>query len=132
MAEIKRFKDEIAQGKNPRDIKFLLAKEIVARFHSVIVADHAQDDFIARFQKGALPEDMPEIQLATVDGCLAIANVLKEAGLTQSTSEAMRMIKQGAVRIDNERVGDQGLMLQAGAVHVIQVGKRRFARISFN
>jgi tyrosyl-tRNA synthetase len=130
LAEIQQFKDEIAQGKNPRDIKFLLAKEIVARFHNRADADRAQDDFIARFQKGALPDDMPEVQLATMDGCLPLSNILKEAGLTQSTSEALRMIKQGAVRIDNERVSDQGLTLAAGAVHVIQVGKRRFARVN--
>ena len=130
LAEIQQYKVEIAQGKNPRDIKFLLAGEIVERFHSADDARRAQDDFIARFQKGALPDEMPEVQLATVDGRLPISNILKEAGLTQSTSEAMRMIKQGAVRIDNERVSHHDLALPAGAVHVIQVGKRRFARIT--
>ncbi|MDH5180414.1 MAG: tyrosine--tRNA ligase [Gammaproteobacteria bacterium] len=130
MAEIETFKQEIAAGKNPRDIKFLLGEEIVARFHSQAEAVKARENFIARFQKGAMPDDMEEIELTAPDGKLPIANLLKEAGLTQTTSEALRMIKQGAVRIDGERIEDKSLEIQAGSSHVFQVGKRRFARVS--
>ncbi len=130
MAEIRRMKQEVDGGANPRDIKFQLGQEIVARFHDQAAAAAAQDAFVARFQKGALPDDMPELMLAGQDGILVIANLLKDAGLTGSTSEAHRMIKQGAVRIDGERVSDNGLEISAGNTHVFQVGKRRFARVT--
>jgi tyrosyl-tRNA synthetase len=130
LAEIEQFRNDIAEGANPRDIKFALGEEIVERFHSRSDAVKARDSFIARFQKGALPEDMPEIQLVASGTSLPIANVVKEAGLTASTSEALRMIKQGAVRIDGERVEDRALEIKVGASHIIQVGKRRYARIS--
>lgn len=117
-------------GANPRDIKFELGLELVTRFHGPDQARQAHDDFIARFQRGALPDDMPEIDLACGEqGVLAIANLLKDAGLVKSTSEALRMIEQGAVRIDGERVEDANLTCSAGCVHVYQVGKRRFARV---
>ena len=128
-SDIEGFKREVKAGKNPRDIKFLLCEEIVSRFHSPGAAKKAQEVFIARFQKGAMPEDMPELELSATEGGLAIANLLKEAGLVKSTSEALRMIKQGAVRIDGERVEDNKLSISAGAQHVFQVGKRRFARV---
>jgi tyrosyl-tRNA synthetase len=130
MNEIEGFKQEIANGKNPRDIKFLLGEEIVARFHDAAAANQARENFIARFQQGAMPEDMPETTLAAPDGVLPIANLLKEAGLTSSTSEALRMIRQGAVKIDGEKVTDTKQQIASGTTHVFQVGKRRFARVS--
>jgi tyrosyl-tRNA synthetase len=129
MSEIAGFKREISEGKNPRDIKFLLCDEIVARFHGQDAARKAQETFIARFQKGAMPEDMPEITLTAPNG-IAIANLLKDAGLVDSTSDAIRQIKQAAVRIDGERVEDPKLEIAAGNTHVYQVGKRRFARVT--
>jgi len=130
LAEIGRLKREVDDGANPRDIKFQLGQEIVARFHDQAVAAAAQDAFVARFQKGVLPDEMPELILASQGGNLVIANLLKDAGLTGSTSEANRMIKQGAVRIDGERVNDRELAIAAGNTHVFQVGKRRFARVT--
>jgi len=132
MAEINNFRDQIAQGTNPRDIKFLLAEEIVARFHSVGDASKAHENFVSRFQKGDLPEEIEEVSLVSNGQPVPLANVLKDAGLTASTSESRRMIKQGAVKIDGERVDDQGAELVQGASHVIQVGKRRIARVSLS
>ncbi|HEB93004.1 MAG TPA: tyrosine--tRNA ligase [Gammaproteobacteria bacterium] len=129
-SDIVGFKREIQAGKNPRDIKFLLCEEVVSRFHSPQAAKTAQETFIARFQKGAMPEDMLELELSAAEGGLAIANLLKEAGLVKSTSDALRMIKQGAVRIDGGRVEDSKLTVPVGAQHVFQVGKRRFARVT--
>jgi tyrosyl-tRNA synthetase len=130
LSEIETFKTEIEQGKNPRDIKFLLGEEIVARFHSPADGTQARENFIARFQKGAMPDDIPEKELEAQDGKLAIANLLQQAGLTQSTSEAMRMIKQGAVKIDGEKVSDNKLEIVTGSTHIFQVGKRRFAKVT--
>ena len=132
LADIEKLKSEMHAGRNPRDIKFELGRELVARFHSQGEADRAQQNFIARFQKGALPEDIPEVQLSADGDGLPLANVLKQAGLTSSTSEALRMVKQGAVRIDGERVEDAGLIVAAGTAAVYQVGKRRFARVSID
>jgi len=132
MNEIQGFKQEIVAGKNPRDIKFLLGEEIVARFHDSTAANKARENFIARFQQGAMPEDMPEITLPAPEGSLPIANILKEAGLTSSTSEALRMIRQGAVKIDGEKVTDIKRDIATGTSHVYQVGKRRFARITLD
>jgi len=128
--EIAGFQQAIEQRKNPRDIKFLLGEEIVARFHGAQAATQAREAFVARFQKGALPDDMPALSLPAADGGLPIANLLKQAGLVQSTSEALRMIKQGAARMDGERIGDAKLTVPAGESHVFQVGKRRFARVT--
>ncbi|MGB4875193.1 MAG: tyrosine--tRNA ligase [Candidatus Competibacter sp.] len=119
----------IDEGLNPRDVKFKLAEELVARFHGVEAGQAALAAFIERFQKGALPEDLTELQVRSRNGRLLIANLLKEAGLTDSTSEALRLIQQGAVRIDGERVGSRALELAAGSRHVYQVGKRRIARV---
>lgn len=130
MSEIEGFKQQVAAGTNPRDIKFLLCEEIIARFHDQAVADSAKENFIARFQKGAMPDEMPEIELQSSEGHLVIGNLLKQADLVGSTSDAMRMIKQGAVRIDGERVEDERLTIAAGSQHVYQVGKRRFARVA--
>jgi tyrosyl-tRNA synthetase len=130
MEEIRRLQQDVAEGANPRDIKFLLGREIVARFHDEAAAEAAQAGFVARFQKGAMPDEMPEFELAGGDAGLGIASLLKEAGLTGSTSESFRMIKQGAVRIDGARVEDRGLAIAAGTTHIFQVGKRRFARVT--
>ena len=127
--DIEKFKQDIEEGINPRDIKFVLGEEIVARFHSTEEATQARENFIARFQKGAMPDDIPEKEITATDGKLAIANLLKEAGLVQSTSEAFRMIKQGAVKIDGEKVTDKGLEIELGNEHIYQVGKRRFAKV---
>ena len=130
LQEIVQLKQDVVQGTNPRDIKFQLGQEIVARFHDRAAAEAAQANFVARFQKGAMPDDMPDVALEGEGGSLGIANVLKGASLTGSTSEAFRMIKQGAVRIDGERVTDRDLSIGAGSTHVLQVGKRRFARVT--
>jgi len=130
--DIEKFKQDIEEGINPRDIKFILGEELVARFHSAEEATQARENFIARFQKGAMPDDIPEKELTAVDGKLAIANLLKEAGLVQSTSEAFRMIKQGAVKMDGEKIEDKNLELVSGSEHIYQVGKRRFAKILIN
>jgi tyrosyl-tRNA synthetase len=130
LSDIAQFKDDIEAGKNPRDIKFLLAEEIIGRFHSEDEAVKARQAFIDRFQKGAMPEDIPEVELPGMASGLPIANLLKDAGLVASTSEAMRMIKQGAVRVDGERIEDRGLVLAPGSQHVFQVGKRKFASVT--
>ena len=130
LGEIEQFRYDVEEGANPRDIKFLLGQEIVTRFHDRAGAEAAQANFIARFQKGAMPDEMPELRVTAEGGALGIANLLKEAALVDSTSEAYRMIKQGAVRIDGERISDKGLVLRAGSTHVFQVGKRRFARVT--
>lgn len=127
--EVEALRKSMEDGRNPRDIKFELGKELVARFHSQSDADRAQENFIARFQKGAVPDDMPEIKLQAGEDGMPIANVLRDAALTSSTSDAMRMIRQGAVRIDGEKVSDTRLRLESGVSCVCQVGKRRFARV---
>jgi tyrosyl-tRNA synthetase len=128
-SEIEGLKHQASTGANPRDIKFELAKEIITRFHSARAAESAQADFIARFQQGAMPEDMEHKSIKAPEGSIAIANLLKDAGLVDSTSEAIRMIKQGAVKIDGEKIEDQKLVIEKGSEHVYQVGKRRFAKI---
>ncbi|MDX1345968.1 MAG: tyrosine--tRNA ligase [Sedimenticolaceae bacterium] len=130
MQEIDGFRKQVEEGGNPRDIKFLLAEEIIERFHDMASAKKARENFIARFQKGAMPDEMPEKMIASSSEGLPIANVLRDGGLVSSTSEAMRMIKQGAVRIDGNKVTDKSLVCLPGTTHVYQVGKRRFARIT--
>ena len=130
LSEIRRFRADVEGGANPRDIKFLLGEELVDRFHGAGAGTRARDAFVARFQKGALPEEMPEVELDAGPDGLPIANLLKAAGLVSSTSEALRLLKQGAVRIDGERVEDRGRSIPAGSRHVVQVGKRRLARVS--
>jgi len=128
--EIAELKTSVETGKNPRDIKIALAQELITRFHSKEDAEAALQDFIQRFQKNAIPDDMPEVTLnLPVDG-LAIGNLLKQANLVASTSDAMRMIKQGAVKIDSEKVSDTRLVLSQKGEAVFQVGKRKFARIT--
>lgn len=132
MDEVNQFKQAVAEGANPRDYKVLLAKEIIARFHDEDAATAAEQDFIQRFSKNAIPDEMPEYTIATENGELPIGHVLREAELVSSTSEAMRMIKQGGVKIDGEKVVDTKLVCNAGTTAVYQVGKRKFARITLN
>jgi len=126
MSEIEALRSECEGGRNPRDAKVMLAQEIVERFHSRRAAEAALADFEARFRQGALPEDMPEVSVAGAP--VGVAQLLKQAGLVPSTSEAMRNIEQGGVRIDGVRVEDKTLRLESGS-YVVQVGKRRFARV---
>ena len=131
LAEIEQFKADIAAGRNPRDVKVLLAQELVARFHSQAAAEAALADFEARFKQNAIPDDLPEVTVQTGEGgVLAIGSVLKEAGLVASTSEAMRMIDGGGVKADGEKIEDKKLQLAAGATLVLQVGKRKFAKVT--
>ncbi len=130
--EIARFKGEIADGRNPRDVKVLLAQEIVERFHSRRDAEEALADFEARFRQGAIPEDIENVAVACGAEGIGIAQVLRQAGLTGSSSEALRMIEQGGVRLDGEKVSDRTLVLKPGTTVVLQVGKRKFARISLD
>jgi tyrosyl-tRNA synthetase len=128
-AEIVRLREEVSGGRNPRDVKVLLAQEIVERFHGRQAANDALEEFEARFRRGALPDDMPEVVLRGDGGGLVIVQVLKQAGLTGSTSEAIRMIEQGGVRMNGDRVEDRGLVVRVGCRVVLQVGKRRFASV---
>jgi tyrosyl-tRNA synthetase len=130
MSTISNWRAETKQGRNPRDIKVLLAQEIVTRFHSRTAAEQALAEFEARFKQGVLPDDMPEMTVAANEGSISIAHLLKQAGLVESTSDALRMIQQGAVKLDGARVDDKALQLKAGAVVVAQVGKRKFGRVS--
>ena len=127
--EIADLRDRVADGANPRDVKFDLARELVGRFHSTVEAARAQQNFVDRFQKGVVPQDIEIAVLRSGDSGIPIANALRDAGLVSSTSEAMRMIKQGAVRLDGERLEDRARVLDVGTDLICQVGKRRFARI---
>jgi len=135
-----KWKKEVAGGRNPRDIKVLLAREIVARFHSAQAAERARADFEARFKHGVVPENIPEITIKVpgdrrksalgTPEAMAIMKVLKESQLVSSTSEALRMIEQGGVRMNGEKVTDKGLSVKRGDTVVLQVGKRKFARVT--
>ena len=127
---IAELKASVDDGANPRDVKILLAKEIIARFHSEADAEAAHQDFIQRFQKNAIPDDMPELEIELPSEGVAIGNLLKQAELVGSTSDAMRMIKQGAVKIDGEKVTDTRMLISQAGEAVYQVGKRKFARIT--
>lgn len=129
--EIEIIKQKVAAGLNPRDTKIDLAKELIARFHSEQDAEAAHQDFIQRFQKNAIPDEMPEFDFLLPAEGLMIANVLKEAGLVNSTSDAMRMIKQGAVKIDGEKVDNTKHQFTQPLQTVLQIGKRKFARVTF-
>ena len=130
MEVIEGYKTDITNGKNPRDVKIDLAKELIARFHDEDSAQAAHQEFINRFQKGAMPDDIPEVDVSAENGEIAIANLLKEAGLVASTSEALRMIKQGAAKIEGEKIIDRNLMVASGHAAIYQVGKRKFARVT--
>jgi tyrosyl-tRNA synthetase len=130
MATVERWKREVEGGRNPRDVKAGFAREIVTRFHGAPEAERAQSDFEARFRQGALPEDMPEVTVSSGAKPMAIAQVLKASGLTGSTSEALRMIEQGGIRIDGEKLSDKAAQIAPGSTVVLQVGKRKFARVT--
>jgi tyrosyl-tRNA synthetase len=129
LTTLSAWKKEVGEGRNPRDIKVALAQEIVARFHGQVASVAALEDFEARFRGNAIPEDLPEVVLEVGAEGLPIPQVLKQAGLCASTSEALRLIEASGVRIDGERVSDKTLKLQAGANVVLQVGKRKYARV---
>lgn len=126
--EIQTLKQSVIQGANPRDIKIDFAKEIVARFHDQTQAEQAHKEFIERFQKGIIPDDLEEHTL-TLKEPLSLVQLLKQVNLTQSTSEAIRLVKQGAVKINGDKVEDGSLVLPAGQTYIIQVGKRRIAKL---
>jgi tyrosyl-tRNA synthetase len=130
--EVATFKIETSAGRNPRDIKVLLAQEIVARFHGHSAAIDALTDFETRFRQGAIPDDVPEVALQSGADPMLISQVLKLAGLTGSTSEALRMIEQGGVRVDSAKIEDKSLVLSTPGTYVLQVGKRKFARVSIS
>ena len=130
LATVRQWKKETDAGANPRDVKVAFAQEIVARFHDRAAAESALADFVARFQQGEIPTDIPAVAVRAGPGGIAIANLLKEAGLTASTSEALRMIEQGGVKLDGEKVSDKALKVTQGAIVVVQVGRRKFARVT--
>lgn len=130
ISEITSWRTEVDEGRNPRDLKVLLAQEIVARFHTQKAATDALAEFETRFRQGVLPDDMPEVTVIAAGGIIAVPQLLKQAGLVDSTSDAMRMIAQGAVKLDGERVSDKTATVKAACVVVAQVGKRKFARVT--
>ena len=130
LTEINEFRKKAECGFNPRDVKFLLAEELVERFHSKSQAKKVHEDFIARFQRGDTPEDMEEKEVSILEDTIVLANLLKDSGLVATTSDAHRLVKQRAVRIDGERVSDSRQAILAGSSHVIHVGKRRIAKIT--
>ncbi len=130
IAEIARLKRDVAEGRNPREVKVLLAGEIVARFHSPAAAAAAAEEFDARFRDRAMPDTIPEVTVHTAGRGMPISQLCKQANLTGSTSEALRLIQQGGLRLDGERISDRSLVVPAGTTVVVQAGKRRFARVS--
>ena len=130
LASVRQWKQEAAEGRNPRDIKVAFAQEIVERFHGAAAAQAALADFEARFRQGGVPQDMPEVSLHADGGGIAIAQVLKQARLTASTSEALRLLEQGGVKLNGEKVIDKSRLLKTGEQVVVQVGKRKFARVT--
>lgn len=130
-ATLRRWRHEVNEGANPRDVKVRLAKEMVTRFHDVAAADKAEEDFVARFKHGVAPEEIPEMVITLEENPMVISQVLKMAGLTAGTGEANRLIAQGGVRVDNERVSDRDVYFSKGKTHVFQVGKRKFAKVRF-
>jgi tyrosyl-tRNA synthetase len=127
--ELAGFRQQVEEGANPRDIKFLLCEEIIARFHDEAAAVAARENFIARFREGAMPEEIPEHRLDSAGDCIGIAAALNQCGLTASNSEGFRMIQQGGVRIDGEKISDHALVLEPGFSGILQVGKRKFCRV---
>jgi tyrosyl-tRNA synthetase len=130
MDTIERWRAEVKAGGNPRDVKIRLASEMVSRFHGAESARRAHESFLARFQRGQMPDDMPQIEISGQDGKMSLPRLLKEAGLTASTSEAIRLIKQGGVRIDGDKAEDPAMELSAGKTYILQAGKRKFARVT--
>ncbi len=129
-ADLAKLRQEVATGRNPRDVKFELAAEIITRFHDAAAASRSQENFIARFQKGQIPDDIRKITVHAEGGDIKLALVLKEAGLAASSSAAYRLLDQGAVRLDGEKVSDRDARLASGNTYVLQAGKREFARVT--
>jgi tyrosyl-tRNA synthetase len=129
MDEVEALKRECSEGRNPRDAKVMLAKEIVARFHSSAAADAALTEFESRFKDGAMPDTMSEITLASAGAGIPIAQLAKQAGVVESTSEALRLIAQRGLKVDGEVVTDKSLVIRSGSTIVVQAGKRKFARV---
>lgn len=127
--EIQSLRNKVSEGMNPRDVKFLLGEELVERFHDRTSAERAKEEFVSRFREGVMPENMDEVKISVGADGIGIAHVIKMSGLTPSTSEAIRMINQGAVKVDGERISNRDIVLSAGSTIVLQVGKRRFARV---
>jgi tyrosyl-tRNA synthetase len=127
---IQQWKQTVEEGCNPRDIKVKFAQEMVARFHSTHDANDALADFEARFKRGALPDDIPETIIQTQESALPLTQLLKQTGLTTSTSEAIRLIKQGGIKLDNEKIEDKAIQITQGETVIIQVGKRKFAKVT--
>ncbi|HJQ62055.1 MAG TPA: tyrosine--tRNA ligase [Burkholderiales bacterium] len=132
LATLRTWKAEVARGRNPRDIKAAFAREMVARFHGESAADAAIIDFEARFRHGEVPDNIPEVRIPGQESGVPIAQVLKHAKLTTSTSEALRLLDQGGVKLDGEKVTDKALKLPKGRIAVLQVGKRKFARVTIS
>lgn len=130
LEEIQSLRNEVSVGKNPRDVKFLLAEEVTARFSTQEAAIAARENFIAQFQKKLTPDEMPVIAIQSDEQSMLIANVMKAAGLVESASEGARLIKQGAVRVNNERIQDKNLQIRPNETIILQVGKRRFAKVT--
>ena len=130
LSTIQAWKQQVAAGANPRDTKVRFAQEIVTRFHSQAAARHALEDFETRFQKGAIPDEMPEMSLPSVNGVLPVPQLLKLSGLVDSTSEAIRQISGGGIKLDGERVADKHVTVPVGATVIVQVGKRKFVRVT--
>src|SRR5699024_3414349 len=128
-SDIAKLREDVANGRNPRDVKFELCDEIITRFHNKEAAEQAQHNFIERFQKGNLPEHIEDKIVQSEDGVIGIAHAMRQAGLVSSNSEAFRMITEGAVRINQERIDDKGLNLNQGDEVIVQVGKRRIANV---
>jgi tyrosyl-tRNA synthetase len=132
IAQIQQWRESIAAGANPRDIKVEFAREIVDRFHGAGAGERALADFEARFRQHSAPDVVEEVILTAPEAGIPIANALKQAGLTETTSEAIRMLGQGGVKIDGEKVSDKSLLLPPGTSAVFQIGKRKFARITIS
>jgi tyrosyl-tRNA synthetase len=132
MQEIAEWEKECKEGANPRNYKVKLAQEIIARFHDEAAAVKALEDFEAQFKRGAIPDDIAKIELTAKDGGYGLGLLLKDAGLTSGTSDSNRMVKQGAVKIDGEKISDAKLVIAAGTEHIFQVGKRKFAKVKIN
>jgi tyrosyl-tRNA synthetase len=130
LSTVRQWKDQVAEGANPRGVKVGLAKEIVARFHGEAAARKAQEDFEQRFRRGEMPDDMPEVKLFYPEAGLPITQLLKQLDLVPSTTEANRLIEQGGVKVNGDRVSDRMLKLAKGGTYVVQVGKRKFARVT--
>jgi tyrosyl-tRNA synthetase len=132
IADIQALKEKVKAGMNPRDVKFILGEEIVDRFHGVGAGVAAREHFIAQFQQGRLPDDMPEVEVSLTENGVSITHLMKEIGLVEGTTEAGRLIQQGGVKVDGEKMSDKNLHFKEKKSIILQVGKRRFAKVTFS